>query len=527
MKKLYSLILTALIGGAVSTAQVTIGETNYATLDAAVKAAAEGDVLTVNENITISTIIYLTGINNLTIQGAEGKDITITCRAKNHHAFRVQKAATIKNLNLVYNDNQSNAALIETSTTDGNLTLENVTISNVNTTQAQGVLCFKGSGKGMLTNVTFSNNTVPDGQGEIFIGANGTTVSGTTNGSIYMQKGYAFTATNFAPAQPVKLYLASDYAANTDIVLGTTNINNFELQSATFILKANGNNIQVVNKPEPNVVIGETAYATINDAVDAAKEGDVIRVLKNITITKRVNLNGVDNLTIEAVDGVTVSFRARNNLAFLVGKTATLKNLTLVYNDNVSDKPFIEASGSTGNLIMENCSISNVNTSNGQGVISIKSEGHATLNNVTFENNTVPTGKGEIFIGASGSTLNGTTNGSLTMQNNYSVNIGSEFNPAEPIKVYIDGTRNPGTDMFLGTTDLSKFDLQNEEVTLAVNNGNIVAGSSSAIDDIAVDEENGEAVYYNLNGVVVNPDNLAPGLYLRRQGSKVTKVIVK
>lgn len=527
MKKLYSLILTALLGCAVSTAQVTIGETNYTSLEAAVAAAAEGDVLSVNEDITISAMIPLTGINNLTIQGAEGKNITITCRAKNHHAFRVQKTATLKNLNLVYNDGQSNAVLIETSNAAGNLTMENVNISDFSTTQSQGVLSFKGSGKGTLTNVTFTNNTVPSARGEIFIGSNGSIIKGTTNGSIYIQKNLSITATDYAPAAPVKIYLEDGFTANRNLILGTGDVNNFELQSTTFILQANGNNIQVVNKPEPNVVIGETPYTTINEAADAAKEGDVIRVLKDITITSRVNLNKIDNLTVEAIDGVTVSFRARNNLAFLIGKTATLKNLNLVYDDGESNQPFIESSGKTGNLIMENCTISNVNTSNGQGVISIKNEGHATLNNVTFANNTVPTGKGEIFIGASGSTLNGTTNGSITMQNDYSVYIGSDFNPSERIKVYIDGNRTPGTDMFLGTTDLSKFDLQNDEVTLAVNNGNIMAGGSSAIDDIAVDEEKGEAVYYNLNGVVVNPENLAPGLYIRRQGSKVTKIVIK
>lgn len=537
MKKLYSLITAVMLGGAISSAQVTIGETNYATLDAAVAAAAEGDVLTINEDITISAMISLTGINNLTIQGAEGKNITITCRAKNHHAFRVQKTATLKNLNLVYSDDQSNAVLIETSQAAGNLTMENVNISDFSTTQAQGVLSFKGSGKGTLTNVTFTNNTVPAARGEIFIGSNGSTIKGTTNGSIYIQKNLSITATDYAPAAPVKIYLEDGFTANRNLILGTADVNNFELQSTTFILQANGNNIQVVNKPEPNVVIGETSYTTLYDAIAAAQEGDVIEILKDITIGERVNLNGnvAENLTIEAADGVTISCSNKGAIAFLVNKTVTFKNLNLVYTGNgASNRALVEVSNAAGKLTADNCTISNFNTNQGQGVFSIKNSGAATLNNVTFSNTTinyvnngVAEERGEIYIGSSGSTINGTTNGSITLQNDNSVTIGSDFNPGEPVKVYIDGNRTPGSDMFLGTTDLSKFDLQNDKVTLAVNNGNIVAGSSSAIDGIAVDEENGEAVYYNLNGVAVNADELTPGLYIRRQGSKVTKIIVK
>jgi hypothetical protein len=37
----------------------------------------------------------------------------------------------------------------------------------------------------------------------------------------------------------------------------------------------------------------------------------------------------------------------------------------------------------------------------------------------------------------------------------------------------------------------------------------------------------GKVEYYNLQGLPVNAANLTPGLYIRRQGSSVQKVIVK
>lgn len=50
--------------------------------------------------------------------------------------------------------------------------------------------------------------------------------------------------------------------------------------------------------------------------------------------------------------------------------------------------------------------------------------------------------------------------------------------------------------------------------------------TQTGIEDITVDE-NAPVEYYNINGMRVNGDNLTPGLYIRRQGGKATKVYVK
>lgn len=50
----------------------------------------------------------------------------------------------------------------------------------------------------------------------------------------------------------------------------------------------------------------------------------------------------------------------------------------------------------------------------------------------------------------------------------------------------------------------------------------------SGIADIVVDEDvNAPVEWYNLQGVRMNGDNLAPGIYIKRQGLKATKVLVK
>ncbi len=51
--------------------------------------------------------------------------------------------------------------------------------------------------------------------------------------------------------------------------------------------------------------------------------------------------------------------------------------------------------------------------------------------------------------------------------------------------------------------------------------------TTSGITDITVDNSNALVEFYNLQGVRVNAENLTPGIYVRRQGSQVSKVLVK
>lgn len=50
---------------------------------------------------------------------------------------------------------------------------------------------------------------------------------------------------------------------------------------------------------------------------------------------------------------------------------------------------------------------------------------------------------------------------------------------------------------------------------------------TNAIEDIEIDSANAPVEFYNLNGVRVNGDSLAPGIYIRRQGNDVKKILVR
>ncbi len=76
-----------------------------------------------------------------------------------------------------------------------------------------------------------------------------------------------------------------------------------------------------------------------------------------------------------------------------------------------------------------------------------------------------------------------------------------------------------------GQTVIVKGDLENYFGAPGVKNTEYVSGlPTNGIADIVADE-NAPVEYFNLRGIrVENPEN---GLYIRRQGNKVTKVIVK
>lgn len=51
--------------------------------------------------------------------------------------------------------------------------------------------------------------------------------------------------------------------------------------------------------------------------------------------------------------------------------------------------------------------------------------------------------------------------------------------------------------------------------------------ATSGITDVPVDNSNAPVEYFNIQGMRINADNLTPGIYIRRQGTDVRKVLVK
>jgi len=73
-----------------------------------------------------------------------------------------------------------------------------------------------------------------------------------------------------------------------------------------------------------------------------------------------------------------------------------------------------------------------------------------------------------------------------------------------------------------------RFGISSGAAHYAVDNVRLVQRTgTTGIEDVAVSDSDSDAVYYNLGGARMATDNLAPGIYIKKQGGKATKVFVK
>lgn len=546
MKKIFTLLVALLVGGAVASAEnvVFIGDTGYETLDAALTAVKDGETINITGNTEWKNA-WTPTVSNITIQAEQG--VTISCYLKNKRAITLNnsnpRTVTLKNLHLDYVEKDaSDRRLIEAS--KGVLNMENCKISNFKHNKTQDVILVSG-GTGKLTNVVFENSELTAGLGEIRVGGNNLTISGTTNGSLNVEgtDRYVTVEGSMNPAAPIKVIVPENRAAGKAIVKNCTDVSKFDLQSDALVLKVKDNDI--ITSIKPVIYIGETSYDTLKDAVDAAQEGDVIMLNGDISVGERVTF--AKNVTIQGIEGgekVKIISTINNNIPLLFNSAATIKSVNVVYNrDDESSRSLIESTGA-GNLYMEDCEISNYKGGNGQNSVCAKGDGKVHLKNVLFINNTVKEGRGEIYFGSNGSTIDGTTNGSIMVQNDNTFSVGSEFNPAirndpnatavesvpaeNAVKLYFDGARTEGSDVVLGTEDPTKFNLQHDALELVAKDGKLVAQKKTSVGIAGIEADgNAPVEYFNLNGVQVKTDNMTPGVYVRCQGKNVTKVMVK
>lgn len=287
-----------------------------------------------------------------------------------------------------------------------------------------------------------------------------------------------------------------------------------------------------------DAVVDQTGkgYENLDAAWAAAADGDVLTVKTDQTASDRLQYGSSRSLTIQgATPDVKISRGNAGKLLFLASKggneTLTLKNLTLDGLDKDATCSFIEASnGSTVNL--ENVKIQNAKSSHIQGLVTAKSGGKLVVKNLNVSNCGVNENTGHLFFGQNTSCeISGNNAMSISVENSpFAVSEGETLDNTEPIVIYKynNGQFADGDAIVNNCTDASKFKLGNTNLVLKEENGNLVAREDENTGIAGVEaDENAPVEYFNLNGVQVKADNMTPGVYVRRQGKNVTKVMVK
>ena len=328
-----------------------IGDVRYSSVAKAVAAATSGQTITLIANVTEDVTVN----KNLTIDGANNNytgNISVT--GKN---IKV----TVKNVNFI---NGTGYAI--TTNTIGSITVENCTVKDYGfgflyankstSTVVVKNVTVNGANYGMHwvygSNATLENVTMTDVTNGLYIqnyAAKTITVKNSeiTSIAIWERSGYSGVQTfKFEGDNTVGTLSASQYAK---YVLTATDATLTAPEGSTVTTTVEGHTVKHVErtyKVIPAVAqIGNEIFASIQDAIDAAKDGNTIVVLRNINLNETA-LGLLDNAysTYFKVEGKTVTIDLNgktisgefNSTPMLVGLFSTENNghLTLVDNSD-------------------------------------------------------------------------------------------------------------------------------------------------------------------------------------------------
>lgn len=384
--------------------EASIDGIGYATVVQAFAAAAEGDTVTLNKNITVSNNAVNTTPNNpvLVVPNGvifDGADHTITADADswvgnnaNHVIGASNVTATIKNLNVVGHANTKSGIVCFGQS--GNVTLENVDVQNCGNCGVQ------------VAGATVSATSL--------------TTSGNAWGGVNVDKGSDDSVPHFTVgdgctfAEKAEVY-TEIVDQNVVTAPSMTKVQGFGATLKGFIYYTTD-----VAKLECIATIGADKYCeTVADAVANAVSGDEIKLLENITVDNTAVSSSVNTPVIIIPDGVTFNGgnftitadsenwvgEGANHILGIVGTTGAIKDVTI--EGNGKDKAGVIVYGLNSNGTLENITsknngqlgvliggatavATNVNTEgNPWGGINVDKSSDGSIPNFTFNSGTL------------------------------------------------------------------------------------------------------------------------------------------
>lgn len=275
-------------------------------------------------------------------------------------------------------------------------------------------------------------------------------------------------------------------------------------------------------------------YLSFVEMYNAAEAEHTLILKDHVTFDNRADSK---NVTLKGETGAEKIIQNKNNsLLFACKSRLALENLIVTAQNGPGANPMFEISKNNP-LILTDVTFDGIKSSHAEGIINIKNDGVLNLTNVNFVNCEGSILSALCKVGAT-KTLNltGKNEGLKVYVEAAGCINATDLTNEQPIVLTLSDilTETPAArslsenDVIVnGCDDPSKFDLTNSGYKLVGENGNLVlakAGDTTAIDEIGVDGEDAPAEYYNVQGIrVENPEH---GLYIKRQGDKVSKVIL-
>lgn len=503
MKHLLSLLLTFLLGmGIVFAQEVTkpvYNETTgvgYETLDAAWDAAASGDVLLLNEDVTVSTR-----------RNCNNRDITIRSNGNTTHSIiRAQGntgnmlflsnssscTLTLENVIIDGNDISSTVSILEASSS-GLVNLINVEVKDAKTSKDQGFFCIKNNGKLSVNGLKLTNSAVTyEGRGDIFVGSNSVDIQGLCEFSVFVEKTYPITDNGLLKGSNVTLLFDTSRANNADnpLVKNATAASYYKCGIDGYKFNIFDDNLTpyelTAELPQgSNAVVNETTgkgYSNLVAAWNAAQSDDVLVLNETATVTERLNSNE-RNITIKSNENSQVTITRGDNyngLLFLTNHAndiITLENLAIDEENTMTDGSIIEA-GNNGTFTLKDVKLLNGASHSGQGLIVVKNGGHLNINNLEIKGSNIPEGCGEIFAGTNNIQIGGICSFSLYIDEaNFVTDSG--VTDGSTIKTFFNTEKRGDNVLVTGVQSESSYVCGVEDYKFTFdNNGNMYAKST-------------------------------------------------
>lgn len=166
------------------------------------------------------------------------------------------------------------------------------------------------------------------------------------------------------------------------------------------------------------VNIGETAYTSLQEAVNAATDGQTITITSDVNIEGRVTVSS-KTLTIAAENNAKIVV-AKNftqaRLLFNSSANVTLENVTIDCGNFATTANVIEINANAAGATLKNVTIQNANQTANR-IILVKKP--TVIENIVFENCTIADGAYPVVAGANGLTVKGSGEYEVMIQNNY------------------------------------------------------------------------------------------------------------
>lgn len=166
------------------------------------------------------------------------------------------------------------------------------------------------------------------------------------------------------------------------------------------------------------VNIGETAYTSLQEAVNAATDGQTITITSDVNIEGRVTVSS-KTLTIAAENNAKIVV-AKNfsqaRLLFNSSANVTLENVTIDCGNFATTANVIEINANAAGATLKNVTIQNANQTANR-IILVKKP--TVIENIVFENCTIADGAYPVVAGANGLTVKGSGEYEVMVQNNY------------------------------------------------------------------------------------------------------------